>query len=373
MFNLQDKNFMDSVQELELGIFIDNVTNSLPSTTAADFKDGNVLYRTSTNTKPMQDILKKYHVMTDRGEASSAIHIDHPRRYSRSDSGTAHDSESTSSYGLFKNVTDQIIQQATNATWKECMIEIESYRALAGNNFYGAVLRSTTKESIILNPYHLLTALSLMDENRNSSGIDFETHKFNIIVYFYKDREEMDRRYETNRALKEHIDGNLFGLLASFGNKTITEYKVISMGNPSMDGTIDIKYAVKKAEGEDTSAEYLLSAHQLIARGVMAPYYGTSLIASKLTSATGNHISPFRSPNISNNDSDTLPNTPQNFNVCTGSEDKSLKGLRKLTHCNLGSAYTSNLICSGALAYADAMIEMCADLYTQTGILSESK
>ena len=261
---------------------------------------------------------------------------------------------------LFEHVTDKIVQININDTYQECIKVIEQYRAKAGKYFYGALLRSPTTTSYIINPYHLVTTLTLLEHN--------PTTKFNIILYFYTDRDDMDNLYHSNLHDQTITDKNLESILHIYKNKTTNIYETTAV-DPQPSGDILVKYRVLKHKDEVTTADTYLVPTQIMTNGIIAPFYASSLVyINHRSSTTGFSISPVRTCNIAS----TNIQIPRASNVCTGSKsNKTLEGLATLTHANYGSPYVDSKTAfqPGSLPYIDSMIEKSVQLYKLAGIL----
>lgn len=348
MFDSTYKTIIQSVLEAETKEFQKKyIRDAIQSSINEDFLEGNVLYRALINRSKLQDLLKNYRSVSESLNTSGqSVHT------------------VAGSAGIFKNVTDMIVTINDGQSYKECLKVIEQYREAAGNQFYGAILRSVDDKNIMINPYHILSALSLVTDD------DTNKMKFNIVIYFYKDRDEMDKLYNTNTFVEEKGEANIDALVSTFINKVDTVSKIVSIDMVSP-GRASINYKVKKHKDEDRNTEHMIVAHQVIARGIVAPYYGTSLI--KLDSGQGTQgmpLSPFSSCNIGCYGS--REELPKYGGVCTGGlNNQTLEGLRSLTHANLSSPFGTNLIHPGALAYADMMIDKSVSIYQEAGILQK--
>jgi hypothetical protein len=120
---------------------------------------------------------------------------------------------------------------------------------------------------------------------------------------------------------------------------------------------------------EDPNFLYYLVPNQLLTKGIVAPYYGTSLVRQKLATSdvTGLHLTPMLSANISY--SYELRDWTS---VCTGSVPKAtVAGLKTLNHSNLSSPYNRDILFPGALVYADKCIEKSIEIYKLSGLLND--
>jgi hypothetical protein len=343
MFN-EEKTLMQNIMNLEVQEFIKtNVKESMESSSDEDFKDGNVLYKTLIKRTGIQTLIKDYLKTNDSNNNCESV------------------SE------LFGNVTQQIINDKGSYTWKEAIKQIEKYRAQLGKHFYGAVLRSTKKSSVIINPYHPLTALSLMSE----ADAEVNSYTYNIIIYVYNDRDRMDDYYKTEASDKKKVQENINGIITTYLNRINTIIKVEEAASRlDASGNLKIKFRTRKHNDEEESNDYLVVAHQLLTNGILAPWYGTSLLRKPIgrNGTTGLQLGPIRSCNISGARANNRSGSYNN--VCTGRlSSNTLKGLRSLTHANLGSPFTREIVAPGGLAYIDAMIDKSVELYKAGEIL----
>ena len=276
---------------------------------------------------------------------------------------------------LYENVISKILTVEGSYTFKEAIPKILPFIEAAGQNFYGALLRDTKNKALILNPFHLLSAISNIKLNSNK--------KYTIILYFYRNRKEMDRQYGTATSDPKLVASQLDALLHSFGTKVSYKTKVSSM-KKEQDGSVTLVTASWQQAHTSAAlqAENYIVAHQILARGVIAPFYGASLLTKDPTgSASGTHITPMRSCNISDTHSpdqsggrtlNRRSDAPRFTSVCTGSQSNAtLTGLRSLTHCNLLSPYSKFTIVEGALAYADASINKSLQLFKAAGYIKD--
>ncbi len=330
----------------------DNNQSVMMPSTDDDFINGNVLFRTPINRTSIQDLIttNRYpvqdrYIIDEQIEHFSARYTDN-------------------SNGLFDNVTKQIININAKANFTECMKQITEYKKALGNNFYGALLRNTSAKATILNPYHILTALSILDNE------SYMTANYNIIIYCYNDRELMDDEYNTSYADKSKCELNINALMNGYVSKIKSESKsTLSTRNDTSQEYIQLSYKLKKHPDEDTDALHYMVANQLMTNGIISPNYGTSLI--KLNGTTGGiHLAPQKSCNISSDEAQTVSAPAEYRSVCTGSlNNRTLTGLRSLSHANYGSPYGGKFIMSGALAYIDIMIHKSEQLYIQAEII----
>ena len=314
-----------------------------------DFVEGNVLFRTPINRTSIQELLstnrytiKDKYLVDERIEHVSAKGDD----------------------GLFTNVTEQIININSKANFIECMKQITEYKKALGVNFYGALLRDTSTRSIILNPYHILTALSILDNPKYMEA------NYNIIIYCYSNRKAMDIFYKTEQVDYAKCELNINALMNGYMSKIKSESKsTLSERNDISSERINLSYQLKKHPDEDSGSLHYIVANQLMTNGIISPSYGATLI--KLNGDTGGlHLTPQKSCNISNDESYKISDNMSYRSVCTGSlSNRTLTGLRSLSHCNYGSPFSGKFMMAGLLGYIDTMIHRSEQLYIQAEII----
>jgi len=345
MFTPNSKSFLDHVMDAEVQNFKTNYVSTHTSYTEDDpFVDANVLYKIPINKSSMKSLTEDTRYPVTEGASFSDYKP------------------------LMDNTTDQILNIAAKASFTECLSIIADYRAKTGLSFYGALLRDTTDKNIIINPFHILAALAVMNDDTY-----LKESRFNIIIFFYKDRAAMDDTYSTYMSDLPKVNSNIDSLLQSFVNKVTTTTKVDSVTATGSASTFKVSYRNSKAPDEHPEYEHYIVAHQIMTQGIICPYYGSSLIQINGQSK-GAHLSPFRSCNISPDGPTASTTTRLSYeSVCTGSlNNTTLHGLRSLTHSNLSSPYDQNNILDGALAYADTMINKCFQLYIKANLLPDN-
>lgn len=274
---------------------------------------------------------------------------------------------------LFNSVTSTILTIEGTYTYKEALNKILPFINKAGANFYGAILR---KDSIIINPFSVAAIIPHLNSNHQD--------KFNIILYFYKDRASLDKNYETNESDPELVNTMIENILKPIGTPVTYSTKITSVETLT-EGQFRIEQSMRVHIDDNFSAtsaiksENYIVAHQAVTRGVLAPFYGATILSKEPTSgASGAHITPMLCANVAapQTDNGTLRATkssPISFgSVCTGSQPNStLKGLTALTQCNMLSPYNRNTIVAGALAYVDASINKCLEIYKKVGYITD--
>lgn len=355
MFKTNQKTFLQQVLISELSSFHDgNIVTNIKTDSSDDFKNGNILFKIPINKKFMDDMLTTY-----RNPVLNSMVCE-------SNFDNFHDARD--SEGLFDNVTDQIINIPAQKSYSECLDIVMDYKNALEDNFYGAVFKS---KGLLLNPFHILTALSVLNDK------SYQDKLYDIIIYSYKDREQLNE-YTRNEA-SDHVlaNKNIDALMNAYISRIPTETRIIKDDNYYIDTnseTVTVSVQTKKFPDEDQDCSHYLSGHQLLTKGIFAPFYGVSLI--KMNGSTqGLRLTPFGSCNISSDHGRQIPNpTPVYGSVCTGSQPRTtLKGLRTLSHANLGSPYGGGFIQIGALTYADIMIERCISIYESAELMTIGK
>ena len=271
---------------------------------------------------------------------------------------------------LFSNVTDKILTLDGKYTIAEALTIVNTYINKAKNNFYGVILRN---DSELINPLHPLTALQILD---NYDQVKF--NKYTVIMYFYTNRTYMNTEYRSVDADIEQVDKLIDNLLRS-NSKVAVETNAINLQSTVVEDrdndriTVEYYTTMNINEPIVLSGESFIVAHQFMTRGVVAPYYGSSVLELlKGQSAKGIHVTPLLSCNISYNSSaDIVGARPAWSSVCTGHHPNSVKeNLRVLTHANLSSPFNTSIIRPGALVFIDRCIDRVRELYTKARLLS---
>ena len=274
---------------------------------------------------------------------------------------------------LFDSVTSTILTIEGTYTYAEAIEKIVPFINKAGSNFYGAILR---KGSTIINPFSAAAILSHLNVKH--------PHRYNIILYFYTDRKELDKYYETAESDPDLVNTMLDNILKPIGTPVtyttkITAVKPLSEGRFSIEQSIKAHIDSAFSTSSAVKSENYIVAHQAVTRGVLAPFYGATVLSKEPTSgAVGAHITPMLcanvyAPSTSNSALSATKSSPTSFgSVCTGSQPNStLKGLTALTQCNMLSPYNRNTIVAGALAYVDASINKCLEIYKKVGYITD--
>lgn len=310
------------------------------------FLDGNVLVKVMPKRKSMVELQRNPGVVTDLTVT--------PELYDPS--------------YLFDTVTQEIINIQNVPSLKEALEHVSKVHNALGKLFYGAVLTIDNKK---INPLHPLTAMSII------SNEDHPFHKAtNIRVSIFTFQSEkkyngLHETYKSDKADKDKIEANINNQILAYTGKVDTVIKFVSTNTAQSYGNINLQYKVFKHPDEIEDSEFYLVAHQLLTAGVIMPYYATSII--RMTGNTsGLNITPMVSSNIVWRNEKGNKNPAWN-SVCTGSmNNRSLKGLRSLTHSNRLSPYNSNTIQPGSLVFADACNIKSLEIYHQAKYIKDT-
>ena len=288
---------------------------------------------------------------------------------------------------LFQKITDEIIKIDNPMSFEECLNMAIKFRNKLDSKFYGCMLKSCSNNDIVINPFHILTALSCI-ENSTSDNIEVLNvlnEKFYLIIYVNQNEEELDYDYKSAYADMALVDKNINCLMQAYSSKINQKIKLekdSESNNLSKqeierilnNGSIDIRYRTSEEDDLDDDYNYYLVATQAGTYGVMFPFYGASLIRmdKSFTTSEGTTLTPFNSVNIAGSD-DQAPETIIYDSVCTGSDyhKTTIKGLRTLTHSNYSSPYsTSQFLHAGCLVYARRMIEKSLEIYRKSQFIN---
>jgi len=266
-----------------------------------------------------------------------------------------------------KDVSMSIIKPDGIYTIQEALSEIIDIHSKLGTMLAGVLL---VRDKMILNPLHPVTALELLDQNLNANIFK----KFKMVIYTYKNRSELDSIYLSSIAHSEKIKTNINAIISLTTSK-VADRKIISDDIDATNTRILQTYRISREKDEDSEYDYYVIPNQILTKGIVVPYYGTSVVKTNGSASHGVNISPFLSANIVHTWRNNEDSTPLAFNsVCTGSlSNKTISGMRTLNHSNLSSPYNESCILNGALPYADACIEAAVNLYAISGVLNETQ
>jgi len=264
---------------------------------------------------------------------------------------------------LFNDVSHSMRQLPGEYTFQTAIKVVANLYSSLGHKFYGVLMKEIDATGYFMNPLHPLAAIHFL------SDIDLRRRKYTILVYTYKDRAELQANLGKQPSLADvaTIRKNVTSLLVS--PPTIKKEKR-SLFVEHIRNYEHIDKATIYEKINSTSQSHLkqyssyLVAHQVLARGVAVPYYGTSLLRKEPNITTGIAISPMLSSNISNGTDRVY------HNICTGSAPKTtLEGLSTLHHANMSSRLTESIICTEALVYADICQHVSLTLYSKADLV----
>lgn len=348
---------LQRIQSDEVFKYFDNLHGETIEIDTSDHQNkinrGNVLFKVSTES-PYINSLMYHQGMVTTGNNCQLIYVN----------------------DLFNNVTYQLLQVSGTYNIADSLKIISNFIEKAGNNFYGALLKCG---DTLINPLHPLVAPLLL-----ANFEDYNSTNWNIILYFYNNRKDMDAQFKSRNANKENIKTQidcLYNSVTHVSEKTVhanTISRVIHQKDDSciigVEERLTVAQYLSKIQNNIEGNTPMLVAHQMMTDGITAPYYGTTLLNyAPGNRSLGGHVSPFRSCNISyEGDSDRAFKTSElrYLKVCTGHKQSgTIDGLQTLTHANLGSPYTRYTIAEGALIYADECINKAMQIFKLAGIL----
>lgn len=295
---------------------------------------------------------------------------------------------------LFQDVIRSITTVNNSGSFIESVKTAYKIKEALGDSLYGILLKESNagqESSNVINPFHPLVAMEATSNKYFKKKINY-----NMFVYTYNNKEAMDKRFSTDKADPELVVQNINDIINMYASDvtdvtTTVRQKISSVNRKAGNIIISSEEAIdtfaqfkrNSSSVQNNKEEYLIVAHQILTEGVVAPYYGTSIVRRKGGSTTGMNISPFMSCNISTDKIDDIVRfkegkefdskyatdnnikvVPQYYSVCTGgTPNNTLKGLRTLSHSNASSPYNRYTIMDGALAYAAACIEKSIEIY----------
>ena len=347
MFSLQQDTFMKHVLETDAKEF---VTTQNPETLFESpdegFLDGNVLVKVMPKRKSMVELQKRPGIVT--GKSVPARLLDPS--------------------SLFDTVTNEIINIQNIPDLKTALEHVSNIHNSLGKLFYGVVMTIDNKK---INPLHPLTAMSIIS---NENHPFHKATNIRVSIFTFKDDSsyfKLHNEYHSETANMKLIEANINNQILAYTGKVNTVVKFIGTHATTARGEINLEYKVLKHKDEMENFEFYLVAHQLLTAGIVMPYYGTSII--RMNGATsGLNVTPMVSSNIVWRDESNEPQIRWN-SVCTGSmNNRSLKGLRSLTHSNRLSPYNSNTLQPGSLVFADACNIKSLEIYNQAKYIKDA-
>lgn len=331
-------------------------TNSITDNVNNFLKDGAPLIKCYPNSDAVNHLMTK------------GVFVDHPEiEMENSDNNKIVPIECDT---LQHELTQSVINIKNAGTLKNCISMLHDISNSLGNKLYGALL---IDDKTILNPFHPVTAILLADEEKYK---ELHLGNYRIAVYGYNSDEiynELHNLYKSDLANIEVISQNIDKLIQASAHQVNTEIQIIDSENASSE-SITIVYQISKFANEAPDYEFYLSAHQMLTKGIVLPYYGSSFV--KMNGATvGMAVSPMATCNISSpkeyHEKSHLLDAPRWSSVCTGSiPSGTIKGVRTLNHANLLSPFTRNIIYPGALVYAQVSIIKSLQIYKSAGFIT---
>lgn len=356
MFIGNNTSLFAAIQDFEIKNYFNSLDNQIVSINTSQHQNkvvkGSVLFKVSLGSPYINSLM--YHQGFTNDIGRSRVH-----HYSN----------------LFDSTTEQLLQVSGQYNLVDSLKIISNFIDKAGNNFYGAIIRHN---DTIINPLHPLIVPVLL-----ANFDEFNNQQWNIILYFYTNRKEMDNQYKTHQADLETIKTQIDCIYNTITDNTqqtqesaITEVEFVDTTRcrVHIKENLTINEYIEKMSRPSLGDTSMLVAHQMMTNGITAPYYGTTLLNYAAGDRSlGGHISPFRSCNISyEGDQENTSRTSdlRYIKVCTGSKSSgTLEGIRTLIHANFDSPYTRYTILDGALAYADACINKAMQIYKLANIL----
>jgi len=291
--------------------------------------------------------------------------------------GTDFNPEGANGTTFFTSITKNILTLDGEYTIKEAMPIVNTLIKKAGNNFYGVVLRGVENNTFILNPLHPLVASAIL------TTATYSVTKFKVLVYFYPNRKAMDKMYKSYNTTVAEVATAVTNLLRLSKRNTevvLDTSKIMDVVPNKSNTSVTVVKTVLSVDIPESyysyynpDAVHYTLPHQLLTRGNIAPYYGTSVL--RLAPGSDGEccqIAPFLAANVSNSTIQADDNRIIFNNVCTGSQPKkTLEGLSTLNHSYLGSPLNRTLIRPGALLYADQCIDTSMFLYSKAGYIAD--
>ena len=380
--------FVTSLLEKEVVKFVkNNGSESIAKMQTKDFVNGSVVLNIPIKRTAISSLLNECRFPVNKESFGTGDFESNYINFLLDDDQRKESLESGNFYkNLFNKITDQIIKIDKPMSFEACLNMAIKFRNQLGSKFYGCMLKLSTNSDIVINPFHILTTLSCIDNSStNNESLNVLKEKFYLIVYVNQDEEELDFDYGSMYSDMALVDKNINSLMQVYSSKIEQKVKLEEESvnvNLSRDevkkiingGTVDIKYRTSIEEDVDESYNYYVIATQAGTNGIMFPFYGASLIRMTKTfsESKGTTLSPFNSVNIAGAESQTPQNIVYN-SVCTGSTytNTTIDGLRMLVHSNYSSPYsTSKLLHPGCLVYARRMIEKSLEIYRKAQFIN---
>lgn len=236
------------------------------------------------------------------------------------------------------------------------------------DTFAGVLFLST--DGGIINPFHPLAALELASieavnkmNNVTSSGLPETLARIStVLVFTYKDLDAIKTFYGEDPTVIDMVEKTINNHILAHTSEACEKYiKIIKNEINLATHKCTQHYKVATLAGQNSEEDFYLVAHQVLAKGIFVPYYGTSVIRiASGKNTTGIHSSYCKSANISSH----IGSSSTGSSVCCGKEDnKTIKGLRTQHHSNLSSPYESHCLSANSYYWIEASIKKSIDLY----------
>jgi len=389
---IKTKNFVNGMFTTSVKDYIKkNGANSIKNNSISTFKNGKIVLKTSENSVALQTLLSdlRYISNTELISKKESISISDFHNYMKNIVYVSKDLEGRFNYShLFNNVKERIIKFDTPMKFDECLNMAIAFRNKLGSKFFGCLLKIDGIDDMFINPFHTLTAVSIISNintfNKENLNVFDENIKFTPIIYILNDEELMDLTYMSELADLEMIDKNINFLIQQYKKETPIKNKIIYTSENDINDEnifdfikgikkIEIKYKTTDITQSSESIKHYIVAHQASIKGTIIPSYGASYVKiDRLKDKSeGVNLNPFTTCNIAGTynyyHDDVVLNS-----VCTGSKHRNttIDGLRELTYSNYGSPYnSSSMFTAGALIYSRKMIEKSLQLYRLSKII----
>ena len=389
---IKTKNFVNGMFTTSVKDYIKkNGASSIKNNSLSTFKNGKIVLKTSENSVALQTLLSdlRYISNTELISKKENMSIDYFHECMKDIVYNSQNSEGRFNYSnLFNNVKERIIKFDASMKFDECLNIAIAFRNKLGSKFFGCLLKIDGVDDMFINPFHALTAVSIISNintfNKENLNVFNENIKFTPIIYILNDEELMDLTYMSELADLEIIDKNINFLIQQYKKEIPIKNKIVYTNENDINDEnifdfikgkkkIEIKYKTTDITQSSESIEHYIVAHQASIKGTIIPSYGASYVKINRTEdkSEGVNLNPFTTCNIAGTYNYCHDDVVLN-SVCTGSKHRNttIDGLRELTYSNYGSPYNSSLMfTAGALIYSRKMIEKSLQLYRLSKII----
>ena len=383
---IKTKNFINGIFTTSVKDYIKkNGAGSIKSNHLSTFKNGKIVLKTSEDSVALQTLLSDLRYISNPRLISEKekISIDDFHIYMKNIMRSSDCSYGRFNYSyLFNDAKERIIKFDTPMEFDECLNIAIAFRNKLGSKFFGCLLKIDGIDDMFINPFHALTAISIISNintfNKENLNVFDENIKFIPIIYILNDEELMDLTYMSELADLETIDKNINFLIQQYRKETPIKNKVTYTNENDINDEnifdfikgkkkIEIKYKTTDKTQSSESIEHYIVAHQASTKGTIIPSYGASYVKidRNQNESRGVNLNPFTTCNIAGTYNYYHDEVVLN-SVCTGSNHHrtTIDGLRELTYSNYGSPYnSSSMFTAGALLYSRKMIEKSLQLY----------